>query len=322
VTPNQKLRIILITACSRSGTTILDNILGQAEGFFSGGELVDFWHVAQANDRLCACGTRLRDCTVWGRIFRKLDADIRLCAVDKNGLREHYRYLRLRHLWRLTTRSGRRRFLELAAGHAQKAVDLYRLIAEETGAHTIVDSSKSVERTYLLSQVSELDVYVVHLVRDARAVAFSSRRRKPDPSVPNSFMQTYSPANSTIRWILSQQVEHLCKVEGRYLLIRYEDFVAAPDVELRRIFTMIGEPSERWPKVTNRTVRLDCVHSINGNANRFRQGPVSLRLDDEWRSQMSGFDRTLVNALAWRLLKRYGYELNGAPYHQGLANAN
>ncbi|SRR5579875_116634 len=304
----KKLRIVLISGCIRSGTTLLDNLLGQTPGFFSGGELVDFWQVAQLPERLCACGTLLRECRVWKGVLQALHREPRFSRWQGDG--HQYQYLRLRHLWRLITPTGRERFLQLAAPYARATIDLYEAIAQENNVHTIVDSSKSVERTYLLSHTQDLDAYVIHLVRDARAVAFSCRRKKSDPSAPNSYMQTYSPAGSALRWMLSQQVSRLCNISDRYLLLRYEDFITAPDQELRRIFAMIGEPTERRPKVSDNTIRLERVHSINGNANRFKQGPVRLRLDDEWQSQMSARDRALVTTLTWPLLKHYGYDLS------------
>ena len=316
----EKLRILLIAGCTRSGSTILDNILGQSPGFFSGGELVDFWHFAQVEERLCACGARIRECEIWKGVFRGLEGQS-LPNTINGSTRDHYQHLRLRDLWRLTTKSGRARFLELASQCAREALELYRLISEESHAHTIVDSSKSVERAYLLTQIPELDVYVVHLVRDPRAVVFSWRRKKPDPSLPNSYMHTYRPVNSTVRWILSQQVERLCNIPGRYLMIRYEDLMAAPDRELQRIFTMLGEPIERRPRIINQMICLDCVHSINGNPSRFKKGPVILQTDDEWCRGMSRSDRAVVNILTWPLLRRYGYKLGTQPIAPSIADA-
>src|SRR5262249_35579390 len=162
---------------------------------------------------------------IWSGIFGRLYGHVPLSEAFGPG-RDHYRFLRLQDLWRLTTHTGQQRFLQLAAGHAREALDVYQAIANETDTHTIVDSSKSPSRTYLISKIPELDVYIIHLVRDARAVAFSGRRKKPDPSLPNSYLHfPSSPVNVTIRWILSHQVERLCKTPGRYLMIRYEDFV-------------------------------------------------------------------------------------------------
>jgi hypothetical protein len=307
----EKLRVILIAGCGRSGSTVLDNILGQKQGFFSGGELGNLSDFVKPAERVCACGTRFRECEVWQGILRRLFGEVPNQGAFISDTRDPYRWMRLKDLWRLTTANGRKRFLRFASEHAQGALQVYREISAETGAHTIVDSTKNPARTYLITQIPELDTYVIHLVRDARAVAFSWRRKKPDPSLPNTYMDTYSPANTALRWILSQQVERLCNVPGHYLMLRYEDFVAAPDRAMEFIFTLIGESVERRPRIVNHTVCLDRVHSINGNPSRFSQQTVILKPDEEWRSKMNGFDRAVVSALAWPLLRQYGYELNG-----------
>ena len=80
----------------------------------------------------------------------------------------------------------------LGAGSAAIADDLAitsprsrlsRRSCEVSGAQVIVDSSKDASRGYLLrSMGSRIDLRVVHLVRDARAVAYSlCERRKFDP---------------------------------------------------------------------------------------------------------------------------------------------
>ena len=52
---------------------------------------------------------------------------------------------------------------------------------------------------------------------------------------------------------------------------------------------------------------LGQVHSIAGNPDRLRAGPVEVRLDDGWKREMMPVDRRLVTALTWPLLSRYGY---------------
>ncbi len=52
---------------------------------------------------------------------------------------------------------------------------------------------------------------------------------------------------------------------------------------------------------------LGQIHSIAGNPDRLRAGPVEVRLDDGWKREMMPGDRRLVTALTWPLLARYGY---------------
>ena len=77
----EKLKIILIAGSGRSGSTVLDNILGQTEGFFSGGELGNLWDFVEPAERVCACGARLRECETWNGILRRLFGGVPLRAV-------------------------------------------------------------------------------------------------------------------------------------------------------------------------------------------------------------------------------------------------
>ena len=62
-------KVLYIAGWGRSGSTILDNVLGQVDGFFSAGELMFLWRRGLIEGRLCGCGRPLRDCDVWMHIL-------------------------------------------------------------------------------------------------------------------------------------------------------------------------------------------------------------------------------------------------------------
>jgi hypothetical protein len=55
----KKTRILYIAGCDRSGSTILDQILGKLPGWFTVGKLADFWQRGPL--QLCGCGRVLKD---------------------------------------------------------------------------------------------------------------------------------------------------------------------------------------------------------------------------------------------------------------------
>jgi hypothetical protein len=57
-----RLKVLYVTGFGRSGTTILDNILGQLDGVFAAGELHYIWDRSLEQNRLCACGEAFADC--------------------------------------------------------------------------------------------------------------------------------------------------------------------------------------------------------------------------------------------------------------------
>lgn len=46
-----EVKVLYIAGWGRSGSTILDNVLGQVEGFFSGGELSYLWERGLSENR-------------------------------------------------------------------------------------------------------------------------------------------------------------------------------------------------------------------------------------------------------------------------------
>jgi hypothetical protein len=186
-----------------------------------------------------------------------------------------------------------------------------------SGARVVVDSSKSVPYGRMLSLLPGLDLRVVHLVRDPRGVASSWQRRKPAPDRIKAYMGRRTPVRSSVNWIISNVAGELVfRPQRRYLRLRYEDLAARPREAVERIVRLATEPAGagaargedvELPFAGERTVRLAPTHSIKGNPDRIQTGPVEIRLDDRWRSELEPGTRRLVTALTWPLLLRDGY---------------
>ena len=63
-----KKEIIFIVGSGRSGSTILDMLLGGAENGFSTGE---FFRIYDTNslDAMCTCGQTISNCSVWSNLI-------------------------------------------------------------------------------------------------------------------------------------------------------------------------------------------------------------------------------------------------------------
>lgn len=186
---------------------------------------------------------------------------------------------------------------------------LYGLIAEETGARVIVDSSKIATNAYLMAAITDLDLYVVHLVRDPRAVAHSWRRAKgPDPTGRTS-LEEIGPMRSSREWLRRNAIAEICGHRlppSRYMRVRYEDLTADPSGVIRAIRAFAGEPGgDRF--VDTGTVRLGSNHMIGGNPRRFETGEIEIRPDSAWTTTMSTRNRALATLPALPLMRRYGY---------------
>ncbi len=59
------MRILYIGGWGRSGSTLLDLMLGQAPGVFSAGEIREIWQSGLVENRPCGCEQPFRDCSFW-----------------------------------------------------------------------------------------------------------------------------------------------------------------------------------------------------------------------------------------------------------------
>jgi glycosyltransferase involved in cell wall biosynthesis len=92
------------------------------------------------------------------------------------------------------------------------------------------------------------------------------------------------------------------------MLVRYEDLVAFPEREVRRVLGAAAlAPPEDLAFIRDGLVTLGVDHTVAGNPMRFDQGEVVLRRDDGWRSALRPGNSRIVTLETWPLLLRYGY---------------
>ncbi len=307
---DDQIKVLYIAGFGRSGSTILGNILGELDGFFHAGELNFIWEHNFVEDRLCSCGKPFSECGLWKHIVDGayggpggVDAEemVWLSALGT----------RTRHVLPMLFPAGRCYLYSRLGRYPERLYRLYRAIKDATDSRMIVDSSKAPPYGYLLGGLPGVDLYVVHLVRDPRAAAFSWLRKKVQPDrKEKSYLPEIGVIKSALIWTSwNTAAEALWRrTPEHYLRIRYEDFVKDPQSSVRAILGMVGEkePLAR-PFTGERSVKLGESHTVAGNPNRFQTGEVVLKSDDEWAGKMRNRDRRLVTALTLPLLARYGY---------------
>ncbi len=189
---------------------------------------------------------------------------------------------------------------------------LHFATAEVSGAGVLVNSSKFAAHALVLAEVPGLELYVLHLVRDSRAAAFSwtKTKRKPEVVTGEAFLKRQSAAATASQWIYRNLACAL--IRGRchkYKLARYEDFAERPREFVGDLVRWIDAGEPELPFVDESTVRLGESHTQSGNPVRFEVGEIPIRIDDEWQTAMPTADKRLVTWLTWPLLMRYGYPL-------------
>jgi hypothetical protein len=164
----------------------------------------------------------------------------------------------------------------------------------------------------LLAGHPGIELHLIHLVRDPRGPAYSWSRPKLDPGKEGASLEVLSPATSSRKWLgLNLAIEAFLRASlgDRYQLVRYEDLMARPHAELRRIVVQLGSDPDPLPLVGERDVELTPSHAVGGNPMRFSQGLVTLSPDVRWVREMSPRDRLTATIPALPLLHRYRYRL-------------
>lgn len=301
--------VLYIAGMGRSGSTLLDRTLGQIPGFVSAGEKRELWRFGLEQNGGCGCGEPFRDCEFWSAVgqvaFGGWDQIDPVEMQELTRRVDRFSHLPL-HVFPWLPRSYR---------HARDTyVDvvgrLTLAMAAVADAQIVVDSSKSIAHAMLLRRHPGVDVRLVHLVRDSRAVVHSWQKRVDRPDMPGKQMARPAPTLTAARWMtrnLAIQINGSLGVPR--VGVRYERLATAPEHEVQRIMELVRDryPSAAVPHLSGTEVDLRPAHIVQGNPMKFQLGPVPFRLDDAWRSSMPRGQRRLVTALTLPLLLVYRY---------------
>jgi Sulfotransferase family len=246
----------------RSGSSTLGIALGNCSGVFYAGEL-DNWLVRSGTPQVedaersafwAQVREQLRDGAAASSLFgyesqRSIERSLSLFRVNRWPTR-----------WRLGTR------------YRAVADDLFTAIARVTGDGCIVDSSHYPLRARQLQQIDGLDLRLVLLARDPRAVVASFNRRDV-----GEFTKSTLHTNVYL-WVthLLSMIVFMRHPRARRLFVRYEDFVADPAGVVRQVLDLAGCPSASLPDFDalavgvplqgNRVTRLRTLALTRGGA--------------------------------------------------------
>lgn len=306
-TTSSRLKVLYVAGFGRSGSTLLDNVLNELDGFVSVGELRYLWDRGLLEDRLSGTGTPFSQSPFWHGVLRRAYGDeAQVDAAHVVRLREQ---VHSRHVLLAGTRAGERVLARRAAPYAHHVARLYAAVQAETGCRVLIDSSKFPSHGFALEQIPGIALHVVHLVRDARAVSFSWMRRKAYDETGRQVIEQQSPLQSAWLWSTWNALVEARWAHSRfpYARVRYEDFVRDPEATTRMLLQLLQEPPGDLSFIEGQVVRLGANQAVSGNPSRFQQGAVHLRLDNEWEQRMKPHHKALVTLLARPLLNRHGY---------------
>lgn len=307
-------RVVYLGGLGRSGSTLAERLLGELPGVRAAGEVVHLWRRGVVEGERCGCGERFGNCGFWSQVgkaaFGSWD------DLDVGRVSELRRKIdRTRFIPQLASpvRPAAKRLA--LAEYTSYYLRVYQAIAEVSGCCVVVDSSKHASLAYCLSRAADLDLRIIQVVRDSRAVAYSWSVPVPRPDAAGeTFMATYSPVTAAGQWNAQNgAIQLLARIGPPVLRVRYEDLVRCPEqtmrsmarfaglsVDARDLSFLGGDEASRWAS-------LQEAHTVSGNPMRFSTGRIVIRGDERWRTAMPPAHRRAVTALTLPLLTHYGY---------------
>lgn len=308
--PQARTKVLFIGGLGRSGTTLLERLLGQLPGALPLGELAHLWERDVINNESCACGAAFSACEFWQRIGRVAFNGWDMVDIDRiRALKSTVD--RTRHIPTLAARQLKAPQLSLVTEYASFYHRIYQAAATDTNAQVIIDSSKHASLAYCLRWCPDIDLRVLHVVRDSRGVAYSWTKEVTRPeSAVGEQMTRYSPARAALLWNAQNAAFSVLGRRGVSVRrVRYEKLMADPRAVVARLAEWVGLPvtPHQLRYINDSYADLGPSHSAAGNPMRFTVGRIPLRFDDAWTDELAPSQRRLVATLTRPLLSRYGY---------------
>ena len=322
-------KLAYILSASHSGSTLLSMLLGSHPQIATVGEMkLSSSAMGDLRRYRCSCGELIKQCGFWqkvkeGMARRGFAFDLTHAGTDHKSVESYYARRLLGPLHRGilleslrdvalgTSFAWRKQLLEIQRRNAA----LVSTISEITKANIVVDSSKTALRLKYLLRNPELDVKVIRLTRDGRAVALTyidpaDFADAKNPAHRGGGMgsarenERLSMARAAYEWRRCiEEAENILRRldKSQWIEVRYEELCEDTENTLRRLFEFLGvDPGEHAREF--RTVE----HHIVGNGMRL-DTTSQISLDERWRSALTKEELRIFDHEAGNINQRYGY---------------
>lgn len=240
-----RVRVVYIAGSSHSGSTLLGLILGAAPEVLYCGEINQYRRAAWRDRPVaCTCGSEYGECPLWSRVYADLPHGRDLNPAPGFSLAN------VRLLLSTLVSGGPKGATEY--GEVVEAIRRHAVRGTDESLR-IVDSSKSLIGLDALRRSANVDLRVIHLVRDGRGVAASYRKRGRSPLAG---MAAWMLLNTALLLYIRRYGLTCLRVDYRFLCENGEATVA----EIHRFLRLEGAVVDVLPPV-----RAGFYHLMRGN---------------------------------------------------------
>ena len=314
---NSKINLIYIASIGRSGSTLLESMLGAHSKIQTMGELHIWPHEIEGGGvRPCSCGEYVESCVFWSEMRKRVDP-LAQVGPGVSFFREKHNAGRTLRLNRLnsfnkdhTPDSKEQREIEAYGRNNHEIFHHFlKLMKEQTGESPgwIVDASKDPYRLLWLIRSGLFNIKVIHMVKNPNAFIYSvTKHLINDSDGFNLHKRLYFTARQSVAWIIQNALFSRVAANflnsDNYLLLTYEDFASAPFKAFEQVCNVVGCEYEQ--KAVE-MFRQGSVHTIAGNPMRYENRGIVL--DEKWKSRLPRSSKTLASVLTATVKSRYGY---------------
>lgn len=282
-------KLVYIASIGRSGSTLLELLLGAHPDMATLGELHLWPHeIAHGASRLpCGCGLPLETCPFWQEMRRREDP-LTASPPRLDAFREHLDHgqaLRLGRLRDFRAGPGSSVAIDSYGHNTQRVMQAFADLTEEwTGRRPgwLIDASKDVYRLNWLIRSGLFDLTILNIVRDPRGFVHSERKNVGEV---NGLRLLRLAARKSVAWRLQNllvQRSIALLPPGRHHSIRYEELASEPGRVVAEVQALLGCSPD--PSVID-TFRERRFHAVGGNPMRHRGGGIAL--DERWRTDLA-----------------------------------
>lgn len=259
-----KYNVIYVVGAGRSGSTLLEALLGTDGKFFAAGELSNFTNAFNSS-YYCSCGLKLNNCDIWKNIYLDWISKFR---TDESSFKNFERLDKKFSSFRVMTvlhNIFNSKSID-AMQYADYLFALFDSISKVTGKTYIIDSSKSLPRLMFLTHFNRNNhsIMPVFLLRRPEEVAISLSKSF-DKDISRGVQRDIKPKSisRTLLWwfcVNAAIIVWLNAKKIKYNLVYFDDF--------RQDYEMLEKKLSNIARV-KLNLKNHHIHQCAGNRSRF-----------------------------------------------------
>ncbi|MEZ4670230.1 MAG: sulfotransferase [Anaerolineae bacterium] len=300
-------QIIYVGGAVRSGTTILDMLLGMNDNCLAVGEInVLFRQYGRTTNPVpCSCGRILRECDLWTEVISRFRAALPHITLEQADTITET----------VETFPKTRDADPLWGDYSAIWTNIIDSVMDISGATCIIDSSKSgqhsLRRALMLKRLG-YRTSMLHMIRDPRAVAWSKLRRDMGKGRLKGNAAIFGSATyAAMHWNLTNSMTNIYYArqnEVPYFRTRYRDFVDDPAGKLREMERIFNIELKRSIEIVENDETIDSGHLASGNEIRL-QAPLKVRkLPPDWKTSLPKAAKIALLS-SYPVARYYGYRI-------------